>query len=171
MVGRSVSTTHASQVFDRDVRQRSLASEPRPEVYRSWLQQPDNLIYVVRTSDRGLLRRLSAPDATLGSAKVVEVRTLDEHVMGTLREPRARMLLFVILGAVVLLLTIVGVAGLTVHAVSQRTREIGIRLALGARPQRIETLMIGHSVISVAAGVAYGLIAAWWTTRPVAGHR
>jgi putative ABC transport system permease protein len=79
-----------------DVRQRSLASEPRPEVYRSWLQEPDRLIYVVRTLDKGLLRRLSAPGATLGIEKVLEVRTVDDHVMGTIREPRGRMLLFVI---------------------------------------------------------------------------
>jgi putative ABC transport system permease protein len=148
-----------------DVRQQALAVEPRPDVYQSWLQRPDGLNIVVRTSDRGLLRTLSAPGATIAGVEIVEAKTLADHVRSTVREPHARMMLFVILGAVVLLLTVVGVAGLTAHIVSRRTREAGIRLALGARPGEILTLMIGQSAAPIATGVVAGWMVAWWASR------
>ena len=153
------------------VRHTGLDTEPAPELYIPWLEHPNgwaSLTFVVRveTDQQGLGRTLQSRDRTpVPGVKISGVRTLDEYITLSVREPRFRTLLFSLLGALVLVLTVVGVAALTAHTVAHRTREIGIRVALGAAPRQVLSLMLGQSVKSVTIGIAAGLIAAWWTTK------
>jgi predicted permease len=79
--------------------------------------------------------------------------------------PRHRMLLLTMLGACGLLLTLVGIFSMTAYAVARRTREIGVRVAFGARPAQVVGVMIRDAVWPVALGLAAGLAGTYYATR------
>jgi putative ABC transport system permease protein len=83
----------------------------------------------------------------------------------TLSGPRMMATLVGLFGALALVLAVLGLYGVMAHAASQRTPEIGIRLALGARPASIATLLLGHGARLLAMGVAVGLTGALLATR------
>ena len=70
-----------------------------------------------------------------------------------------------IFAAVALLLAAIGIFGVLSYAVAQRTREIGIRMALGARERSVIRLIVRQAMLLVAAGVAVGSVAAWWLSQ------
>lgn len=84
-------------------------------------------------------------------------------VFRSVAEPRFRTVLLVLMAVLVLLLTIVGVTGLTARAVALRRNEFGIRVALGARPGQIVAPVLGRVLAPVLAGPVIGLLAASWT--------
>ena len=151
-----------------DIRHVGFDSDPVPEAYRSWYQHRANLTVVVRTagSPASLVRELQAPERRiLPGLSVSFVRTLDDLVIRSVAEPRFRTLLLALMAVLVLVLTIVGVASLTARAVALRMKEIGIRVAIGARPGQIVVLMLGRALAPVVAGAVIGLLAATWTSR------
>jgi putative ABC transport system permease protein len=79
--------------------------------------------------------------------------------------PRHRMLLLTLLGAFGLLLTLVGIFSMTAYAVARRTREIGIRVAFGARPRQVVAVMIRDAIWPVALGLAVGLAGTYYSSR------
>ena len=79
--------------------------------------------------------------------------------------PRHRMLLLTLLGAFGLLLTLVGIFSMTTYAVARRTREIGVRVAFGARPRQVVAIMIRDAIWPVAFGLAGGLAVTYYATR------
>lgn len=81
--------------------------------------------------------------------------------------PRRRTVLLAILGSFGLLLALVGVFGMTAYAVSQRTQEIGVRMAFGATARSVVVSSVRDSIVPVAIGLAGGLMASWWTTRVI----
>ncbi len=150
------------------IRHFGLDSDPVPEAYWSWYQHPANLTVVVRTagSPAALVRELQAPERRiLPGLTVSSVRTLDDLIIRSVVEPRFRTVLLALMAILVLLLTIIGVAGLTAHAVALRRREIEIRVAIGARPGQIVGPVLGRALAPVAAGAVIGLLAASWTSR------
>jgi predicted permease len=82
--------------------------------------------------------------------------------------PRHRMLLLALLGGCGLLLTLVGIFSMTAYAVARRTREIGVRMAFGARPVDVVRAVVRDAVWPVALGLAVGLAGAWFATRVIA---
>jgi ABC-type antimicrobial peptide transport system permease subunit len=87
---------------------------------------------------------------------------MSEVVAASIARQRANMLLMTVFGGVALLLAAIGVYGLVAYSVRERTHDIGIRLALGARGERIVGMVLRQGLGLVAVGVAIGLMAAYF---------
>jgi len=96
---------------------------------------------------------------------VFNVRTIDDILAKAEVQRRFAMLLLALFAGIALLLAAIGVYGVVSYAVGQRTREIGIRLALGARPAAILGLVLGQGVVLAVIGVAVGVMGSFFLTR------
>jgi putative ABC transport system permease protein len=98
-----------------------------------------------------------------------KVRLLSEYTTKALAPARFIALLASIFGALALLLAMIGIYGVVSYSVSQRTREIGVRLALGAQSRDVLALVVKHGMRPALVGVAIGLLGAFTLTRFIAG--
>jgi predicted permease len=96
---------------------------------------------------------------------VAEVRTLDQIYRKSMARTSFTLVMIAIAGGMALLLGVIGIYGVIAYSVSQRTREIGIRMALGARQQQLAGMFVRHGVLLTGIGVAIGLFAAFGLTR------
>jgi putative ABC transport system permease protein len=96
------------------------------------------------------------------------VRTLEEVYRGSMARSSFTLVMLAIAGSMALLLGVVGIYGVISYSVSQRTREIGIRIALGAQPRSLRAMVVRHGVLLGAIGVAFGLVGAAALTRIMA---
>ena len=153
----------------RDGKYWSIGEAPTPFVYSLILQNYDsNATLAVRTTGdpkplAGAIRRTVAElDATI---PVYDVKTFTEHLGFSLFPARIAATLLVSFGGLALLLAALGIYGVTAYSVSQRTREIGIRMALGAASADILKLMLSHGLKLASIGLVIGLAAAFALTR------
>jgi ABC-type antimicrobial peptide transport system permease subunit len=98
-----------------------------------------------------------------------DVRTMKERIAETVWQREASSTLFVCFAALALILAAIGIYGVISYTVGQRTREIGIRIALGARRQDVLKMMLGDAMKLVALGGVAGLLAALAMTRLMTG--
>lgn len=127
-----------------------------------------HLAMVVRLRDGASLsiERLRPIAESVGPRVLVgEVRPAAAFIRQQVATPRQRMLLLVMLGGFGLLLTVVGIFSMTAYAVARRTREIGVRVAVGARPAQVVSTMIGGAVRPVIFGLAAGMAGTYYATR------
>jgi ABC-type antimicrobial peptide transport system permease subunit len=96
---------------------------------------------------------------------LASVRTLDTIVSASMARTSFTLVMLAIAGAMALLLGVAGIYGVISYSVSQRTREIGIRMALGAQQQEITRMFVRYGLGLAAIGVAFGLAAAVALTR------
>ncbi|MGH7505065.1 MAG: FtsX-like permease family protein, partial [Longimicrobiales bacterium] len=156
-----------------DVRPRSLESEPIPQAYYALLDVPyENAAIVVRgrvpaTLLTGWLRQ--AVRAVAPHQAVYNVRTMEQVIAGAITPRRTSTALITAFGAVALVLATIGVYGVMSFAVARRTREIGIRMALGAHPTRVRTAVVREGLGLALVGVIIGLFGAWLLARVLAG--
>jgi ABC-type antimicrobial peptide transport system permease subunit len=152
-----------------DVRVEGLDAAAPPIVYVPFAQArfglfPDwGMDVVVRTSadPSGVAPALRAQVSALDPAlPVFAVRTVDEVLGGWMARRRAAMILFGAFAAIAVTLSAVGLYGVLAQSARQRTREIGVRVALGARPRDIASLLLGEGLSLAAAGVLLGVLAA-----------
>ena len=106
----------------------------------------------------GAVRRaVQEIDPTLS---VFNVRTLEDQVFNSLAPLRTNVIILAAFGLLALGLASIGLYGVASYSVTQRTREIGVRMALGAEPRSVLRLILGHGILLVGVGVATGLVAA-----------
>jgi predicted permease len=96
------------------------------------------------------------------------IRTMEEVYRGSMARSSFTLVMLAIAGSMALLLGVVGIYGVISYSVSQRTREIGIRIALGAQPRSLRAMVVRHGVLLGAIGVAFGLVGAAALTRIMA---
>lgn len=155
-----------------DVRHFGLDVDPRPEVYRPFAYSPlFNPILVIRTATdpASMLHAVAAAVSSVSAdLPVYDVRPMRELVE---RSTARRRFLVWLLGAfagVALLLAAGGVYGIAAQSFVQRTREIGLRMALGASPASAVRLVLRDGARAIAAGLAVGILAAAALTRAMA---
>jgi putative ABC transport system permease protein len=152
-----------------DVKMTSLEAETQPAVFMPHAQLPIGIMtFVVRAEldPMSLAPSVAKAVHTLDpEMPVAEVRTLDDIVSATLARPRAVSALLTAFAMLALILAAVGVYGVMAYSVSQRTQEIGVRMALGATVNSVFRLVVGQALQLVGLGVVAGLIAAGALTR------
>jgi putative ABC transport system permease protein len=152
-----------------DVRRQDLAAAPTLQMYLPQAQNTDQfLTFVIRThGDPSLLagevRRAIAAEAR--DIPVFQIAPLTDLVSRSVGPRRFVMVLLELFGGLALLMTAIGVYGVVSYSVAERTREIGIRTALGAQPRDIVRLIVGGGLTVVCAGVAAGLGLAFAVSR------
>jgi putative ABC transport system permease protein len=152
-----------------DVKELGLAEANAPQLYMPLRQWPvQQMAVVVRTA---------TPPMTLADAVREQVRTvdpslpvskmrpLDDVVSRSISQPRFYMLLLTIFAAVALALASVGIFGVLSYAVAQRTREIGIRMALGAQERAVLQMVVGQAMLLVVSGIGLGAVLALVISR------
>jgi putative ABC transport system permease protein len=173
-IGRSLRTKDRNDSLEivgvvGDVRPFRPDEAPKPEIYWPSAQAPRYAILLIaRTTGPpaaslpAIRARLEAldPDMELGT-----IRTMDQLIAGQLVNPRFHSMIGGALALAALLMAIVGTYGVASLSVVQRTREIGVRMALGARPRSILGMVLGRSLALTAMGLALGLAAAFASMR------
>ena len=153
----------------RDGKYRTLGEQARPFVYRPVQQQgnPDLTLLVRVAGDPRPVFTAIREDARQIESRVpvMQLQSLEDKISVSLLLPRAGASLFGLLGLLGLVLASVGLYGVIAYTASQRTHEIGIRMALGAKPREILQLILRQGVILALTGVAAGLSAALAMTR------
>jgi putative ABC transport system permease protein len=152
-----------------DVKSLSTQPEAAPEIYRSYWQWPmQSPILFVRTKGNptalitAIRRETKAVIPNLPSPKI---RLMTERVGESIAQPRFQAGLLNLFGAVALLLAACGIYGVLAYAVTQRRREIGIRMALGAQKRNVLSLVVGQGMKFALAGVVIGVLSALALTR------
>ena len=152
-----------------DVRYEGLDGDIEPVIYTSFEQTPFLWLYVmVRTTGdpaalvRSLRGVLLSVDPNLNAATP---RPMTQVVSGTIEAPRFSMLLVSAFAALALALAAVGIYGVIAYSVTQRTREIGLRMALGAARSDVLKMVVREGVTLSGLGIGIGIAAAWLATR------
>ena len=156
----------------RDARSSGLEKEPYPQVYMPALQfRRRAMTFVARTSGDPLAlvptvrRELAALDKDL---PLYNVRTMEQVLADSISRRRFQMILIAAFAGLGLLLAAVGIYGVISYSVAQRTHEIGVRVALGARAKDILRLVVGQGLGLTLVGVGVGLAGAFALTRVMA---
>jgi putative ABC transport system permease protein len=156
-----------------DIRHHGLDRAIQPEVYVPYIQAAiESMVVVVRTG--------VPPETITGSARnaiwsldrnlpVDRIQPLDQFVDASLEEPRIRMAFLNGFAAFALLLAGVGLYGVVAYSVSRRRRDIGIRVALGARPAQIVQDIVWRGLLLATIGTAAGLAASALVSKALAG--
>lgn len=163
-----------------DVKQGPLNTETVPHIYTAWLQAPDqmlgeNVVGMMR-SMRLAMRSEIDPASMMSTARqhiraidpalpITAVQTMEEVVRTSTGSERFNAMLIGSFALLALLLSTLGIAGVLATSVSGRTRELGVRLALGAQPRSLVRMVVREGMTLAAFGLMVGLPVAWALSR------
>ncbi|HEX4666948.1 MAG TPA: ABC transporter permease [Chthoniobacterales bacterium] len=155
-----------------DSRHDSLANETGPEMYVPFVQDPSRTLdYILRINRAELLGLQGSVKRAVQSVDkdffVRPLRPMGELVATQLAQPRFNMLLLGVFAGVAMFLAAIGIYGVIAYGVAQRTREIGIRMTLGAQRSQMLGMIMRQSGMLVAIGLAIGLLATLLATRVI----
>ncbi len=156
----------------RDSKYASLAEEKRPVFYVAYEQQydPGMTLHVRTANDPGqILAAIRREVSALDSALPPRIMTMDDYLAVSLLPQRAGATLLGVFGLLGLGLAAVGLYGVMAYAVSRRTREIGIRMALGANAIDVRRMVVRQGMVLAATGIGIGLALALAVTRLTSG--
>jgi len=175
-IGKVVKNPHgAAKVVGivGDVKHYGLDSEPRAEIFMPAWQQPLNgMALIVRTASDpqpfvdSIRREVLSIDA---EQPIYDASTMVDVVSRSVFLPRISMVLLGAFAVSALLLAVVGIYGVVSYTVTQRTRELGLRMALGADAGATLRLVMGRSMVLILGGTVIGLLASVAATRVIAG--
>ncbi|HZN09476.1 MAG TPA: ABC transporter permease [Pyrinomonadaceae bacterium] len=153
-----------------DVKQESITADVTPEMYLPFSQMPTNGMTLFLRTNGGnpaeLTRALRSEVLAIDKNQpIFNVKTLDQRVIETIAASRSLMFLFSGFALLAMVLAVVGVYGIISYSVSQRTREIGIRMALGARAADVLRMVLRNGMTLVLAGIVIGVGGALALTR------
>jgi len=160
-----------------DIRSEGLDTRPGPIMYIPQAQLPDAetalflrllpMAWVVRTQGkpRGLIPAIQEQLRHSTGLPVTDVASMDQVVWADTARQRFAVLLMTVFGSTALLLAAIGIYGLMAYTVEQRTREIGIRMALGAESHQVRNMVVRQGMSLALGGVVAGLAAAWGLAR------
>jgi putative ABC transport system permease protein len=155
-----------------DIRAQTLQEEPAPVMYLPYQQVSLRSMWLTvravgapTSVASAVQREIWAIDKTL---PVANVQPLEQLMSQAAAQPRLTMLIFGLFAAAALALAVIGVYGVVAYSVAQRTREIGVRLALGAQPSRIVRSVVRHGLLLAGLGIAIGLAGAYALARFIA---
>lgn len=154
----------------QDSRDVNLLEAPYPEFYIPVAQGniPVNGNFIMRTGKDPLVLASAVKQQIWSvdkNAPITDLRTMDQIVASNVATPRFQAQLLSLFAGLGLLLAILGIYGVISYAVSQRTHEIGIRMALGAKPGDVLRLVIGQAMLLATAGIAIGTAGAFVLSR------
>ena len=156
-----------------DIRHMGPAVPPRAEFYQPYTQRSFSFMaFVVRTrhDPAAAVPRIRSEIAQLDPAQpIANIATMDEHVARALSRPRYMSTLIAVFSALALGLSLVGVYGVMAYSVTQRTREIAIRMALGARTATIVGMILSRTARLTIVGLVVGVFGALALSRLLSG--
>jgi len=153
-----------------DVKYNGLSQDVQPALYLSSAQVPTwRAALIVKTDlsnplalTTAIRKELQQLDSQL---PIADIATMDQKMVAAMSQPRFRTSLVALFALTALLLACIGIYGVISYSVAQRTHEIGIRMALGARKQNVLYLVIKQGLILASVGVALGIAASYFLTR------
>jgi putative ABC transport system permease protein len=156
----------------KDVRHEGLDTEPYPQMYSPLAQFPRRAMTMVARTSADPLKIVPTIRSELSQLDkdqpLYNVRTMEQVLSASIARQRFQMLLIAVFAGVGLVLASVGIYGVISYSVTQRTHEIGIRMALGAQRGDVLKMVVGHGMLLALVGVGVGLAAALALTRVMA---
>ena len=147
-----------------DTKDQALAGDPRPQIYRSYWQRPQTWMAVVvrsATNPMALAPGVRQAVAELDvDAPITDLRPFADVVSASIDQQRLLMWLLGAFGLLAVALGTIGIYGVMSYVVEQRAPEIGVRLAMGARPEDIRSLVLGDALRLTAMGLVAGAMVA-----------
>jgi predicted permease len=157
----------------RDAKVDSLTGTSEEVFYRPFKQSPVSAVSLVMRTSSDLGALSNALRSTIGqldrSTPVSGIETIRSVIERSAARQRFTMLLLSLFAGVALMLGVIGIYGVMSYAVAQRTREIGVRMALGASPADARWMVLRETIVLALAGIVVGLVAAAISTRALGG--
>ena len=157
----------------RDLKYAAIDADPAPELFFHYADAPMSSIILVMRVDGDPITAAPAIRNALATIDPTQsfynIKTLEDVLSDSIAPRRFNLLLLGTFAIVALVLAALGVYGVVAYAVSERTHEIGIRLALGAERSNVVRMMVAQGMWGVVAGLVVGLFGAWAATRLIAG--